>query len=70
MMIALDYYKQEYIKASHEEERIRAEERIEEAARLAAEEAQNQTRERERVDQMSNEDFATSLFSTLGKINL
>lgn len=68
VMTALDYYKQEYMKVAHEDERKRAEEKIEEAAFASVLAEKKKNEEKQKVDQTSNEEFVSNLLSSLGSI--
>lgn len=70
LMVALDYYKHQYLAQAHEEERQRAEEMILKAQQEEAVKQAESAREKEKVDNMNNDEFIQSLMSSFGKIDI
>ena len=70
MVIALDHYKQEYLKKQHEVEEESRLEKVEIMKQKALEIAKNKSENKKKVDEMNDNDFVNDLLSNLGKIKL
>ncbi|HLI46915.1 MAG TPA: hypothetical protein VKU94_06965 [Geobacterales bacterium] len=70
MMIALDYYKQEYTKRQGEIEEKERLQMVEEIKKNALKLEQKRQEEKQKVDEMTDNDFLDSLLSSLGKLDL
>jgi hypothetical protein len=70
LMIALDYYKQQFIeKQSELEEEVRLE-KVQEMKAKAVEIAKQKVEQKKKVDQMDDKDFLSGLLGSFGKIDI
>jgi hypothetical protein len=70
MMVALDYYKQEYMNTENESKEEVRKEKVEEMKAKALEIAKDKVAKKTKVDEMSDNDFLKDLLGGLGKIEL